>query len=354
MKRLLALIEAPEHVCYRYRIAAFCGALAEAGWELEAQPLDGRLWHRLAQLRAARRYHAVLIQRRLLPLSQLLLLRKSARSLIYDFDDAIFHRDSYSPKGTWSWSRMTRFWSTITAADAVIAGNTYLADQAECIVAAERVVRVPTCVDLNLYPLAARRAGTAVSLVWIGQRSTLPCLDCARPALEAVAHECPGIELRVISDVFPRFGEIQVVQRKWSAATEAAEIASADVGISWLPNDPWSRGKCGLKVLQYMAAGLPVVANSVGPHRDIVVPEVTGFLCDTPQQWADAIRTLAQDPVLRRQMGDAGRARVAEQFDVSVWGARFVRIIEDATAWREGRRTDLPRPHFSSHIEVPA
>src|SRR5207249_4095705 len=108
-------------------------------------------------------------------------------------------------------------------------------------------------------------------------------------------------------DQFLRLRHLPVIDCPWTEAGEAAALASADIGISWLPDDPWSRGKCGLKVLQYMAAGLPVVANAVGVHAELVSHGQTGFLVETPQEWAEAVRTLAQDPRLRRRMGRAGR-----------------------------------------------
>jgi glycosyltransferase involved in cell wall biosynthesis len=118
----------------------------------------------------------------------------------------------------------------------------------------------------------------------------------------------------------------------WSAAREAAELADADVGISWLPDHPWSQGKCGLKVLQYMAAGLPVVANSVGVHREMVVHRQTGFLVDTPQEWAEAVRILANDADLRRAMGEEGRKRVELHYHPQPWAEQFVRVVETTAA----------------------
>ena len=105
-------------------------------------------------------------------------------------------------------------------------------------------------------------------------------------------------------------------------------MADADIGINWLPDDSWSRGKCGLKVLQYMAAGLPVVANPVGMNREMVVHGRTGFLASTPEEWADAIERLASNPKLRQAMGQRGRHLVEERFGVERWAPRFARLVE--------------------------
>jgi glycosyltransferase involved in cell wall biosynthesis len=146
--------------------------------------------------------------------------------------------------------------------------------------------------------------------------------------LAAAAHKLPGLQLRVICNCFPTLASIEVVPRQWSGATEAAEVADADIGISWLPDDPWSLGKCGLKVLQYMAAGLPVIANPVGMNREMVVHGKTGFLAATPSEWSRAVQTLANDPVLRAEMGASGREMVQRQYSVARWAPEFAGLID--------------------------
>ena len=134
--------------------------------------------------------------------------------------------------------------------------------------------------------------------------------------------------------------------RQWSAATETAELADADVGISWLPDDPWSPGKCGLKVLQYMAAGLPVVANPVGMNPAMVRHGETGFLVQSAEQSAEAITRLARDPALRRRMGAAGRRLVETEYSVDRWAPAFADLVErihQGRAWTAASG-DAPRP----------
>jgi glycosyltransferase involved in cell wall biosynthesis len=344
--KVLALTEGPNHVCYRYRIEAFALALARRGWTLESLPLVPHTFQRSAQLRAATGADVVILQRKLLPLWQLRILRKAYKFLVYDFDDALFHRDSYSRKRPMSWTRLAHFWATIYAADIVTAGNRYLKEQASAYIEPERVHLAPTCVDPQLYPLALhQRRGAKVKLVWIGQHSTLSCLNHAQPMLAAAAAALPGLELRVICNRFPCLEGIAAVPRQWSASTEAAEVADADVGISWLPDDPWSLGKCGLKVLQYMAAGLPVVANPVGMNREMVVHGQTGFLASTPGEWSTAIERLAADPALRARLGLAGRELVQQQYSVERWAPRFAALIDQLPS--RAAAAQLPASRFS-------
>ena len=325
--KLLAFSEGDDHVCYRYRVAPFAQALAAAGWQLACEPLAKGNLARWRQLRQAAHADVVLLQRKLLPFWQLRTLRRAAKRLVYDFDDAVFHRDSYHKKGTESWQRMARFWSTVYAADLVLVGNQFLFDQAAAFVGSERVRLFPTCVEPRRYPIATHADGRPLRLVWIGQRSTVRSLDQMRAQLEASAAACM-FELCVISDVFPKFDRLRVVPLRWSAATEIAHLAESDVGISWLPDDRWSRGKCGLKVLQYMAAGLPVVANRVGVHREMIIDGVTGYLADTPCEWAAALRRLSSDSSLREKMGAAARRRVELEYSVERWQMPFAAAID--------------------------
>src|SRR5205823_6161821 len=165
------------------------------------------------------------------------------------------------------------------------------------------------------YQLAKHeRSGSGVELAWIGSASTLNGLQLIRPLLESLGRRWPGLQLKLICDQFLQFTNLPVRQRTWSEDTEAAELGASDIGLSWLPDDLWSRGKCGLKVLQYMAAGLPVVANPVGVQATMVRHGETGFLAATPAEWTDALGRLARDPALRSRMGRAGRRRVEEEF----------------------------------------
>ena len=326
---MLALVEGTDHVCYRYRIRAFEPALRRHGWTIDTVALHRNSWSRHQQLRSATDYDVVLLQRRLLPPWQLAILRRHARRLIYDIDDAVFMRDSYAAKGPYSRRRLAYFWATVYFSDAIVVGNPYLWQRTTSFVNREKVMLIPTCVDTAGYTPAQHTTSTAVTrLVWIGQQSTLPCLTLAGEALREAARHAPNLELAVVSDRYPVVPGVRVAPRRWSSESEAAELARADIGMSWLPDDPWSRGKCGLKVLQYMAAGLPVVANPVGMNRTMVEHGRTGFLAETPSEWAKAIKRLSGDAALRTQMGVAARRRVCESYSVASWDEQFTGLVQ--------------------------
>jgi glycosyltransferase involved in cell wall biosynthesis len=333
--RVLALVDAPDHVCCRYRIRAFDSALGRAGWELTLQSFRRGLTGRIAQLAGARRFDATIVQRKLLPRWQLSLLRRNARRLIFDFDDAVLFRDSYHPRGPHCPRRAARFAAVVSQADRIIAGNEFLAGcAARAGAPSRRIDAIPTCIDTDAYPAVDRNEESAgLDLVWIGSSSTLKGLELQRPLWDRIGRAVPGVRLRVICDRFPELGVMPVVAVPWAEATEATALAAGDVGISWIPDDLWSRGKCGLKVLQYQAAGLPVVANPVGVHPAMIDHGRTGILADTADAWVEAVRALADDPRRRRRMGAAARAAVAAQYSVAAWADRFVNAVTgDATA----------------------
>jgi glycosyltransferase involved in cell wall biosynthesis len=330
--KALALVEARNHVCCRYRVQAFEETLAGSGWSLTIKPLATGLLYRLIQFARAAEFDAVILQRKLLPSWQLRELRKRSKRLIFDFDDAVLYRDSYDRRGPHHRRRSDRFQRTVQLADTVIAGNDFLANCALNYGAdPDRVRVIPTCIDADrTAPAAEPRHGPGLDLVWIGSASTMAGLAQQRPLWERIGREVPGVRLRMVCDHFLRFDSLPVVDVPWSESTEAVDVASADVGISWVPDDLWSRGKCGLKVLQYQAAGLPVVANPVGVHPEMIRSGVDGFLVSTPDEWVEAIVRLADDPDLRRWMGENARASLETNYSVQSWAPAFVAAIAGA------------------------
>ena len=325
--RLAALAESESHVCCRYRLTAFRGALASAGHTLDVRALPNTLLGRFALGRDLTSYDAVILQRKLLPRWAVALLRRRVRRLIFDFDDAVWLRDSYSAKGFDDPKRAARFRAAVGACDLVIAGNDYLAAEARKFVPAERVRVIPTCVEVAKYPRASQVATDALRLVWVGSSSTLKGLERFAPTLSAIGRAVPGTRLKLVCDRFAEFPHLTVERCVWDENTEAAEIAAADVGIGWVPDDPWSRGKCGLKVLQYQAAGLPVVANAVGVQADFVRDGETGFCATTTDEWVHAVRMLAADAALRKRLGDAGRQQVESRYSVTAGGKLWLDVL---------------------------
>lgn len=329
MAEILVLSKGEDSPSTRYRALQFFDRLREAGHVPQHLSLSGGAGNVLRALRAARRADLVLVLRKTLPRPLLWLLRKASRRLVFDFDDAIFCKPDGSPSST----RMSRFAAMVRCCDHVTAGNTFLAEMAGRFNPAVTVI--PTCVDVDRYLPGDDTPSQHFDVVWIGSSSTRKYLEAAIPALREAALRIPALRLKIIADFDLDAPGLPTVPVPWQAATEAAELASAHVGIAPIHDDDWSRGKCALKVLQYMAAGLPVVSSPVGVNGEAVLEGQTGYLVGDDDEWVGALENLASDPERGRRMGRAGCQRVAALYSSAVVGARLLSVLEAVAGGRE-------------------
>lgn len=255
---------------------------------------------------------AVFIQKRLLPVSQIASLA-SRRPFLFDFDDAIFTSPTGDRSALAQRRVVQRLERTLTAAQLVIAGNRYLCDYAAQF--SRRVVHLPTVVDSTRYPAKTHRQATGVVVGWIGHSVNHPYLLALADVLQRLAVQF-NIRLLVVSDRDLEIPGLHVENRRWSEATEIEDILCMDIGIMPMPDDPWSRGKCGFKAIQYMAAGIPVVCAAVGANVEIVRDEIDGFCVESPRLWDDNLAELCTSVSLRQRMGQAARERVREVYSL--------------------------------------
>ncbi len=299
----------------------------------------------LARLRALAllsRYSLVWIEKEALPWMpagiEIVLLKLAGVPVVVDYDDATFHAYDRHRNPLVRRILGAKIDRVMRTADLVIVGNAYLGAHAEAA-GADMVSELPTVVDLRRYPLVSRwedRLGTdgeALTIGWIGSPLNSPYLDLLRPALAELSARIP-LRLLLIGAAPTALCGVPVERLPWSADSEAADIARCDVGVMPLPDAPWERGKCGYKLIQFMAASLPVVASPVGVNRDIVVPGETGFLAANDADWVSALTRLHRDPKLRRRMGEAGRRRVEQLYSLHVTAPRFVGLLRQFAATR--------------------
>ena len=314
MKRILVIANNLQQASYRVRVEALIAPLAQRGFQLDVKLRPASPLARRALLRSARDYRAVLLQRKFLDPFDARLLRRSARKIYYDVDDAVMYHAG--EVGWWSQFRTTRrFHATAAIVDRVVAGNEYLADIFRARGCAVTVL--PTVVDPDRYVVKQHAPTDAVRLVWIGSRSTLPYVREHLAAIGRAARDVPGLKLVTIADQTIENGPLPVEHVAWSADDEAAALIRGDIGIAPTPSDRWTLGKCGFKIVQYMAAGLPVVASPVGANAEIVREGETGFLPATIEDWPEVIARLALDVELRARLGRAGRARVERDSSIT-------------------------------------
>jgi glycosyltransferase involved in cell wall biosynthesis len=145
----------------------------------------------------------------------------------------------------------------------------------------------------------------------------LPYLTQFAVALAEAKKRVPNLRLITIADQPLSDPPLPAEHIAWSVETESAALCRGDIGIAPTPRDRWTLGKCGFKIVQYMAAGLPVIASPVGANGQIVVPGETGYLPEKPSEWAEAIANLAGDVGKRLAMGAASRRRMEKHFPVN-------------------------------------
>lgn len=244
---------------------------------------------------------------------------------LVDYDDAIFHRYDLHPNRLVRFLLGSKIDVVMRRATLVIVGNDYLAKRSRQA-GARRVEIIPSVIDLKRYPLMSRSEHTVFTIGWIGSPLTARYLHLIRPALAEVCQGGKG-RLVLIGSGQIEFTDVPTEIRPWSEETEVADIQSFDVGIMPLPDEPWERGKCGYKLIQYMACGIPVVASPVGVNEQIVENGIDGYLCKTTTDWVNALTILRDNPELRAKMGKAGRIKVEKKYCIQVTAPRLVALL---------------------------
>lgn len=291
----------------------------------------GAYIRRVRQLARAKRFDLLWIEYEIFPWLPSLLERlftSAAPPYVVDYDDAIYYRYNLHPNRLVRAVYAGKIEQVMRGARLVIAGNDYLATHAR-EAGAKNVAYLPSVVDTDRYQPLPRIDSSAFTIGWIGSPVTAQFLSGVRSAL---AQTCDGGSARL---VLVGAGEaagrnLPAEIRKWSEASEVTDIQSFDVGIMPLPDEPFERGKCGYKLIQYMACGLPVIASPVGVNTRIVEDGVNGFLATTSKEWVRAIATLKENPELRRRMGAAGRKKVEREYSVAVAAVTLASLLRSA------------------------
>jgi glycosyltransferase involved in cell wall biosynthesis len=188
-------------------------------------------------------------------------------------------------------------------------------------------------VDTQRYQIRERPVPERLCIGWSGSPTTIVHLRLLEHVLRALQHE-RGIRIRVIGDASYRLEGAEVESLAWRAESEVRDLSAIDIGVMPMPDDDWSRGKCGLKALQYMALGIPAVLSPVGVNREIAEGGAA-MLASTKDEWLGALRALIDDEGLRARMRAAGRARVEERYSVAAVGPMWERALREATGLRE-------------------
>jgi len=322
IKVLFLPIWGPEAPSSRLRVYQFLEPLRGEGIEAEVitPPRDPRPVRRFAYLiqalvRAARA-DAVFIQKQVLSFGIDLLARANPR-IIFDFDDAIFTRPPWEENPDPGVS--ARLEKTLKRSRAVVAGNRYLADYARPF--CSRVEVIPTGVDLDFIsrvPREKSEAAAGVRVGWTGTQENLWYLSKIAEAFPRLqARFGKKVEFRVISNGAFEVPGASIQNIPWTLAGEYPRLAALDIGLAPLGDDPWSRGKCGFKAIQYMALAIPPVASRSGVYPEIIREGENGLLAGGIEEWEEKTARLIEDEGLRKKMGEAAREEVRKRFSLT-------------------------------------
>ncbi len=335
----------------RYRLEQWDPLLREQGIEIHYEPFECEQLHsllykpglfgrklrlvasglsrRLATVRKTADFDVVYVFREAALLGPPIferLVHQSGIPIVFDFDDAVFVSYRSPANGYLSYLKFAGKTKTICRlATHVMAGNPYLADYARQV--NDHVTVIPTTIDTDKYrPLP--RAESAVPVIgWTGSYSTVQHLDTLRGALQKLAKR-QSFRLRVIGTPSYEIPGVEVEASNWKANTELHDLSSIDIGVMPLPNDAWSKGKCGLKALQFMALSIPTICSPVGVNTNIIQDNENGMLADSEDEWVEKMSLLLQSREIRGRLGQAGRLTVEKWYSAKTQAPRVYDIFK--------------------------
>lgn len=289
---------------------------------------------RLKDLRRAGSYDALLIHREAFLLGSTFFerrFRKSKVKMIFDFDDSIFLPDTSDANQRLKWLKNpAKTGKIIAMSDMVFAGNAYLAQYASQF--NKNVKIVPTTIntaDMHKQPGLLKK-DNAICIGWTGSITTIKHFELAVPVLKKLKEKYgSSISIKVIGDDRYENEELDIKGIAWSRENEIEELSALDIGIMPLPDDEWSKGKCGLKGLEYMALEIPPVMSRIGVNTEIIQDGVNGFLADGNEEWIQKIGLLIESAELRKKMGKEALKTVREKYSTDSQKAHYLNCLNE-------------------------
>jgi len=285
-------------------------------FSLDSKTQFQRRLRQLMILLVSTRFDTIVIQKVVLPRLTAVWSKLSKR-LIYDIDDGVF---IYYP----DINRILHFY------DAVVTGNGALQEHVRQFNL--HSVTIPSVVDETRFDtesVQCAHCGTDPLVVgWLGTGWNLPYLEALKESFFEMARRFQNrFVLKVVSNRSLDWSADWLVNKEWRLEQEAQDVASFDIGIMPLPQDPWSELKCGYKALLYMAMGKPVVVSPIGVNSEIVRHGINGYHASNSTEWTQYLGTLLQDPVLRARLGSAGRQLVADEYCIRAVLPRWLAVL---------------------------
>jgi len=262
------------------------------------------------------------------------ILLSKFKCIVIDYDDAVFH--FYEDHKNFIIRKLltNKHRNLIRNASLVIVGNSYLENYAEKA-GAKTICLLPTVIDIERYPennFLHNDNSKLLKVGWIGNYGTAKYLKPLSQVFKRISNESYAQFIAIGID--PIQLDLPMLGVPWSESSEVESLGGLDVGIMPLPNETFEKGKCGYKLIQYMACSLPVIASPVGVNNDIVKDGINGFLVQSEEEWYQAINMLLSNFSLRQRMGRSGREMVLRNYCTKIIEPKLVVALEKAFASR--------------------
>lgn len=289
---------------------------------------------RLKEIFRARNFDVIYVHLELAPIGPPFLeylLSKTGRPVIYDIDDLVFLPHASTA------NRFMEFFRTRSRIDFLLKPGSHVIVCTEylkkyALQYNDKVTNISSTINTVTYfvnnPYTNQKR---VCVGWSGSHSTSPYLHLLDNVLLKIQKKY-NVRIKVIGDASFRIPEADIDAQQWCLETEVRDLQELDIGIYPLPNEEWVLGKSGLKALQYMALGIPTVAQSIGANFEIIQDGVNGFLVNSEEEWLKKISLLIENPELRKKIGVAGRKTVEERYSVKVNAPRYLEVLRSAYA----------------------
>ncbi len=328
--KVLFLLKSEKTPSSRIRVLDLLPVLCEKGIDPDVEIIPDSFWKRRKLFKKAKAYPVTVLQKRLLSIFDFHELRKNAKRLVFDFDDAIYCKNascSPEPADYESFTRMGKFKRTVTGSDLIITANKVLAQKASELNKSVQVEIIPSSVDVGAFMPKRDYALSSPPVVgWIGTKSTLRYLEVISPAFTELRTKRDFV-LRIISNEPYMQTGINIDFVQWSLEAQSNELLKFDIGIMPLSLDPFSEGKASYKLLQYLAAGVPSVCSPVGMNSDVAGNGEYCLTASDSGQFCFQMEKLLSNCDLRRKLGLNGRRLVERKYSVEVVASKLAEIL---------------------------
>jgi len=330
---VLFIVKPEDFPSARIRVRNLLPILIRNKIEPVVEVISHKYWRRRRLFASAGQFSAVVLQKELVSIREIMFLRKHAKSLIFDFDDAVYFNPVFTADNIDAQrcpKTLDRFTSIINSADKIIVANDILLKQTRAINPNIPVQIIPSAVEMDIVVKDDYQLSSPPIIGWVGLGINLRFLMNFAPAFLKLAKEME-IRLRIISSCSIDIPGVNVEFKEWDLKTQYAEIAKFDIGIMPLTSNPYTEGKSAYKLLQYMAAGVPALASAVGANKKIGENDNFCLLAKDAARFAEQLKLLLNDEQLRKNFGFKGRELVKNHYSIEVVGGKLADFLKSST-----------------------